>query len=104
MLGASMLSMQPDFNQDAVSQRITRLNEVLLDVRRSMERLMAENQRMREVLRLAESELRKRRDEVQKLETEINSLQNSRLDAKARVEHAIEKLDELMTQSENNAG
>ncbi|HKI60019.1 MAG TPA: hypothetical protein VKA23_03190, partial [Mariprofundaceae bacterium] len=60
------------------------------------EKLMAENQRLREVVRLAESELRKRRDQVQNLESELQGIQSDRLDAKARVESAIEKLDHLM--------
>ena len=64
---------------------------------------MAENQRMREVVRLAESELRKRRDQVQHLESDLQGLQGNRLDAKARVDHAIEKLDLLMTSSEKES-
>ncbi|HXH65518.1 MAG TPA: hypothetical protein VNH42_08440 [Mariprofundaceae bacterium] len=94
--------MQTDSNHDAIAQRIGQLNEAMAEIRRVMERLMAENQRMREVIRLAESELRKRRDQVQKLEGEIHGLQNDRLEAKARVEHAMEKLDELMTQADSN--
>jgi chromosome segregation ATPase len=97
-----MLCMQSDSNHDAIAERVERLNEAMAEIRRAMERLMAENQRMREVIRLAESELRKRRDQVQQLEGEIHGLQNDRLEAKARVEHAMEKLDELMTETDPN--
>ena len=97
-----MPCMQPDSNHEAFAQRIGQLNEALSEIRRAMERLMAENQRMREVIRLAEGELRKRRDQVQNLENEIHTLQNDRLEAKARVEHAMEKLDELMTQADQD--
>lgn len=97
-----MPCMQPDSNHEAFAQRIGQLHEALSEIRRAMERLMAENQRMREVIRLAEGELRKRRDQVQNLENEIHALQNDRLEAKARVEHAMEKLDELMTQADQD--
>jgi chromosome segregation ATPase len=98
-----MLCMDTDSNHDAIARRVERLNEAMAEIRRAMERLMAENQRMREVIRLAESELRKRRDQVQNLENEIHGLQNDRLEAKARVEHAMEKLDELMAQTDNSS-
>ncbi len=83
---------------EKMAERIEALELHLAAIRRTMEKLIAENRRMREVVRLAESELRKRRDQVQKLESEIQRLQNERLEAKARVENAIDKLDELMQQ------
>jgi chromosome segregation ATPase len=83
-------------NQEAIGQRIEKLTEHMAAIRRNQEKLMAENQRLREVVRLAESELRKRRDQVQHLESELQGLQSDRLDAKARVESAIDKLDQLM--------
>ena len=95
-----MPCMQPDANHEAFAQRIGKLQESLSEIRRAMERLMAENQRMREVIRLAEGELRKRRDQVQNLENEVHGLQDDRLEAKARVEHAMEKLDELINQTD----
>ncbi|MDX8407805.1 MAG: hypothetical protein R8L58_05415 [Mariprofundaceae bacterium] len=84
--------------QQALESRIESLTEHMSTIRRQMEKLIAENRRMREVVRLAESELRKRRDQVDKLETELQSLQNGRLEAKARVEHAMEQLDDLITE------
>ncbi len=82
--------------KQALETRIQQLSEHIGDIRRNMETLMADNHRLREVVRLAESELRRRRDQVQNLEAELQSLQNGKLEAKARVEHAIEKLDELI--------
>ena len=73
------------------------LADYLSTIRRNMEKIIADNQRMREVVRIAESELRKRRDQVHALEGELDALQNGRLEAKARVEHAMEKLDKLMS-------
>ena len=81
----------------ALESRIRQLAEYISEIRRNMETLMADNHRLREVVRLAESELRKRRDQVQNLEAELQSLQNGKLEARARVEHAIEKLDELIS-------
>ncbi len=83
--------------KQALESRIRQLAEYISGIRRNMETLMADNHRLREVVRLAESELRKRRDQVQNLEAELQSLQNGKLEARARVEHAIEKLDELIS-------
>lgn len=82
--------------QQALEMRIEQLAEHLSAIRRNMEKTIADNQRMREVVRIAENELRKRRDQVQTLESELDALQNGRLEAKARVEHAMEKLDKLI--------
>jgi septation ring formation regulator EzrA len=92
----SMPCMSAADNQEAIQQRVAKLTEYMSAIRRNQEKLMAENQRLREVVRLAESELRKRRDQVQTLESELQGIQSDRLDAKARVESAIEKLDHLM--------
>ncbi len=86
--------------QQALEERIQTLTEHLAAIRRNMEKTIADNHRMREVVRIAENELRKRRDQVQQLESELESLQNGRMEAKARVEHAIEKLDELIVSQE----
>jgi len=59
----------------------------------------AENQRLREVVRLAEVELQKRREQIQELEAEINALQQEKNEARVRVENAIERLDQMMQQS-----
>ncbi len=85
--------------QEALETRIEALSQHMATIRRQMEKLIAENRRMREVVRLAESELRKRRDQVQQLESELQALQNSRLEAKARVEHAMDQLDELISEN-----
>ncbi len=84
--------------QEKLESRIESLTEHLSAIRRQMEKLIAENRRMREVVRLAESELRKRRDQVDNLEAELQSIQNERLEAKARVEHAMEQLDDLISE------
>jgi len=90
--------MQTHDPRTAIEQRISALSESLSEIRRNMEQLIADNRRLREVVRLAEGELRKRRDQVEQLEKELQQLQNSRLEARARVEHAMEKLDDMMTQ------
>jgi len=84
--------------QKALESRVALLAEHMATIRRQMEKLIAENRRMREVVRLAEGELRKRRDQVQNLESELQSVQNGRLEAKARVEHAMEQIDELISE------
>jgi len=88
--------MSASDNQQVIRERIEVLAEHLASIRRNMEKLMAENQRLREVVRLAESELRKRRDQVQQLENELQGVTSDRSEARARVESAIDKLDHLM--------
>jgi len=84
--------------EQAIETRIEQLTEHLSAIRRNMEKIIAENQRMREVVRIAESELRKRRDQVQALESELSGLQNQRLEARARIENAMEKIDKLVSE------
>ncbi|GMR00464.1 MAG: hypothetical protein BMS9Abin18_1313 [Zetaproteobacteria bacterium] len=92
--------MQDADPKQAFAERKEKLSVALAKIRRNMEGLMAENQRLREVVRLAESELRKRRDQVQQLENELHGLDDKRLEAKGRMENVMEKLDHLMTQPE----
>jgi len=87
----------------AFSERQQKLNDALSEIRRKMEGLMAENQRLREVVRLAEGELRKRRDQVQHMEQEIQGLDDKRGEARARMDDVMEQLDTLLEQSESTA-
>jgi uncharacterized coiled-coil DUF342 family protein len=89
--------------QQAFSERQQKLNDALSEIRRKMEGLMAENQRLREVVRLAEGELRKRRDQVQHMEQEIQGLDDKRSEARARMDDVLEQLDTLLEQSESTA-
>lgn len=86
--------------QEALQQRIDELGRIMPDIRRQMEGLLAENQRLKEVVRLAEGELRNRRDQVQQLQEELRGLQEQRREARARVEHAVGKLDAIIAHSE----
>jgi len=92
--------MQETDPKQVFAERKEKLSTALAEIRRKMEGLMAENQRLREVVRLAESELRKRRDQVQQLENDLHGLDDKRLEARGRVENVIEKLDHLMAQTE----
>jgi len=84
--------------KQAIEERIQALTEHLSVIRRNMEKTIADNHRMREVVRIAENELRKRRDQVQQLEGELENLQQGRSEAKGRVEHAMEQLDVLISE------
>ncbi|MDX8412185.1 MAG: hypothetical protein R8K46_10010 [Mariprofundaceae bacterium] len=86
--------------EQAVQARLDELNAVILDVRRKMEGLAAENQRLRELVRLSENELLNRRDQVKKLELDIQAGHNKRQEARARVENVMENMDRLIA----NAG
>ncbi len=89
--------MNSSENQCQLETRIALLTEHMSTIRRNTEKMMSENQRLREVVRLAESELRKRRDQIQQLERELHDGHDKRQEAKSRVEHAMEKLDQIIT-------
>jgi len=88
--------MNSSENQCQLETRIALLTEHMAAIRRNTEKMMSENQRLREVVRLAESELRKRRDQIQQLEHELHDESDKRQEAKSRVEHAMEKLDQII--------
>jgi len=79
--------------------KIDTLRDHLGAIEQHKEAQAAENQRLREVVRLAEVELQKRREQIQELEAEINALQQEKNEARVRVENAIERLDQMMQQS-----
>jgi len=85
-----------------IAERKEKLSVALAGIRRKMEGMMAENQRLREVVRLAENELRKRRDQVHRLENDLHSLDDKRREASGRVEHTMEKLDHLIIHAQKS--
>jgi len=90
--------MSSSENQCQIEERITLLKEHLSAIRSNTEKVISENRRLREITRLAEKELRKRRDQIQKLEQELNKECDRRQEAQNRVEHAVERLDQIMTE------
>ncbi|MDQ6989270.1 MAG: hypothetical protein Q9M19_05245 [Mariprofundaceae bacterium] len=94
--------MEVSQQEQDVQSRVQTLAEHLATIRRNHEKTLAENKRLREVVRLAESELRKRREQIEKLQHEYQNLQNKRLEAKARVEHVLEKVDLLSAEHAGN--
>ena len=94
--------MDAELPEQKIQERLEKLLDHLATVRRNHEQILAENKRLREVARLAESELRKRREQIEKLQLERQNLENKRLEAKARIEHTIEKLDVLAAENERN--
>jgi ElaB/YqjD/DUF883 family membrane-anchored ribosome-binding protein len=91
------MDMQRD--EQEIQQRLDALMEHLATIRRNHEQILAENKRLREVARLAEGELRKRREQIERLQLERQNIENKSLDAKARIEHTIEKLDMLVAEN-----
>ncbi len=90
--------MQDIDPKQAFADRKEKLSTALAAIRRKMEGLLAENQRLREVVRLAEGELRKRRDQVQQMKNELHGMDDKREEARGRMEHVMEKLDHLVLQ------
>lgn len=88
--------MSGESSRELFQAKIDELGQMLGRIRRNMESLAAENHRLKEVVRLAEAELRNRRDQVQRLEKELQTYSHRRLEVRARVEHALEKIDGLL--------
>jgi len=84
---------------DEVEKRIALLQEHLITIRRNQEQILSENKRLREVARLAEGELRKRREQIERLQLEHHNSESKRLEAKSRIEKTIENLDLLAAES-----
>ncbi len=82
--------------QEIVQDRLDELSQMIGEIRRKMESLAAENHRLKEVIRLAESELRNRRDQVQRIETALQISDDQRLEVRARVANTMEKIDGLL--------
>jgi len=81
---------------EIIQNRLDELSQALAEIRRNMEALVAENHRLKEVVRLAEAELRNRRDQVQKMEAELQASDHLRLEVQARVANTMEKIDGLL--------
>ena len=90
--------------EQAVESRVEALAAHLATIRRNQEKVLVENKRLREVVRLAEGELRKRREQIESLQHEYQNLQNKRLEAKARVGQVIEKVDALAAEQAGQHG
>ncbi|MDQ6990835.1 MAG: hypothetical protein Q9M11_03790 [Mariprofundaceae bacterium] len=71
----SIGDMDTQANQQKIESQVSKLQDYLSTIQQHLEKVIAENKQLREVVRLAESELRKRRDRVQNLEDELLSLQ-----------------------------
>jgi len=91
--------MDMQYSEEDIQKRLDALVDHLAMIRRNHEQILAENKRLREVARLAEGELRKRREQIEKLQLERQNLENKSLDAKARIENTIEKLDVLVEEN-----
>lgn len=85
-----------DFEYKVFESKLDALRQHLADIQTHQKSHTAENQRLHEVVRLAEAELQKRRDQIHELEVEINELHQEKNEAKARVENAIDRLDQMM--------
>lgn len=81
-----------------LAARLGRLGGALIRLQRLIERLVAENRRLREILRMAEQELKKRKERIATLEAEIARLREEKIEAKARVEQALAELDDVLVQ------
>lgn len=83
-----------------LQQQLDALNEHFSAIRRNQEKLMAENKRLREVVKLAENELRKRRQQIAALEQSLASHDSKKREIQDRVDNAIEKLDHVIASTQ----
>ena len=69
--------MSTHSEQHIIEQRLNSLHEHLNTIEQHLEKVLAENKRLRGIVRLAESELRKRRDRTEALEQQLQAYQNA---------------------------
>ncbi|MDX8389740.1 MAG: hypothetical protein R8M38_04530 [Mariprofundaceae bacterium] len=93
---ASMAVMQEQGSYKALQQCVGQTAELLSEVCRKMEGLVAENHRLREVARLSENELETRCEQMRKLELRVQELDLARTEARDRVSQSMEELDGIM--------
>lgn len=91
--------MKEDYQEHDIQARLEMLMEHLQTIRRNHEQILSENKRLREVARLAEGELRKRREQIERLQMEHHNSESKRLEAKSRIEKTMENLDLLAAES-----
>jgi len=97
----SIDSQTQQCQEKEVQEKVDTLLEHLTVIRLNHEKVLAENKRLREVTRLAEGELRKRREQIEQLQLERQNLENKHNEVKERIEHTIEKLDVLALENAN---
>ena len=90
---ASIASMDSKKNQERIEASIDDISEHLTTIEQHLLKVVDENRRLRDVVRLAESELRKRRDRVQALEVALQACQDTDVEAENASEKSIEPFD-----------
>jgi len=97
----SIDSQTQQCQEKEVQEKVDTLLEHLTVIRLNYEKVLSENKRLREMARLAEGELRKRREQIEQLQLERQNLENKHHEVKERIEHTIEKLDVLALENSN---
>jgi len=88
-----------DNHEVLLKSQIEKISQSMAQSLRNMEKVMAENLRLRELLRLAESDLRQRREQIHQLETRLESMQSTRVEAQENIDQAVNRLDHILANS-----
>jgi len=83
--------MSTHSEQDIIEQRLNSLHEHLNTIEQHLDKVLTENKRLRGIVRLAESELRKRRDRTEALERQLQAYQDAQDNASSPSEQASEE-------------
>jgi len=85
-----------DNNELFLKKQIEKISQSMETSLLNLEKTMADNLRLRELLRLGESELRKRREQIHQLETQLEKMQQTRVAAQKNIDQAVNRLDQVL--------
>jgi len=86
-----------DDNEALLQKQIEKISQSMEKSLFNIEKTMANNSRLRELLRLAESELRQRREQIHQLEIRLENMQETRVEAQQNIDQAVHRLDQMLT-------
>lgn len=88
-----------DQKEASLEKQIEKIAQAMERSLFNVEKVMADNLRLRELMRLSESELRQRRDQIHQLETRLKNMQGKRIVAQKNIDQAVTRLDQILNNS-----
>ncbi|MDQ6961004.1 MAG: hypothetical protein Q9M28_00535 [Mariprofundaceae bacterium] len=88
-----------DHNEASIQKQIEKIAQAMEKSLINVEKVMADNLRLRELMRVSENELRQRREHIYQLETRLKKMQEKRVVAQKNIDQAVTRLDQMLNNS-----
>ena len=88
-----------DHKEASLEKQIEKIAQAMEKSLFNIEKIMADNLRLRELMRLSENELRQRREHIHQLETRLKIMQGKRIVAQKNIDQAVTRLDQILNNS-----